>query len=276
MEPIDWPMLYAWALGQGSIPDRCFLLTFDDGLADHAERVVPILRDRGIRGVFFVPGAVLAGRRLLPAHAIHLLLSTLDDHTLERGLLELLADRAGEDTARIASMDMAAAQAMYHYETEVRARLKYLLTMVLPIGWRTEAVDTLFEQHIGSAERWARHWYLSWDDLAQMQSFGHTIGGHGDSHEPYSRLTPSECREDMRRVSAVLRGGLGPGIRPFSYPYGQFNDDTCAACRATGFAQAFTTEARWLTKDTDAFRFPRVDAIDLEAMLQETTPCARA
>ena len=76
-EPIDWPALFAWSRGHGTLPQRCFLLTFDDGLADHARVVLPILQERGLRGTFFVPGAVLDSERLLPAHAIHLLLSTL-------------------------------------------------------------------------------------------------------------------------------------------------------------------------------------------------------
>ncbi len=286
MEPIDWPTLYAWMRGRGSIPDHscggrdCFLLTFDDGLADHAETVLPILEERGLRGVFFVPGVILSSHRLLWAHALHLLLSTLDEQTLERELLGYLAEHVGNrfETGAtpsdwVASVDMAAARALDHYESPGRARLKYLLTMTVPVDLRIAAVDALFQRHIGSSAQWARHWYLGWDELARMQSSGHTISAHGYLHEPYTRLTPAQRRDDLRRVAAILRDGLGPDIRPFSYPYGQFDDDTCVACCDAGFAHAFTTESRLVTQGNDLFRLPRVDAIDVEAVLEvETAP----
>jgi len=36
-----------------------FLFTFDDGLANHRENVLPVLHDHGIKGLFFVPTAKL-------------------------------------------------------------------------------------------------------------------------------------------------------------------------------------------------------------------------
>lgn len=269
MEPIDWPTFYAWMCGRGSIPDHCFILTFDDGLADHAETVLSILEERRLRGVFFVPGAILTSHRLLPTHELHLLLALLGEHTLEEELLSRLAQHEENRTDWMASIDPAAAQEMYHYEPPRRARLKYLLTMTLPPDLRREIVDALFEHHVGASARWARHWYLSWDDLAKMESLGHTIGGHGYGHEPYSLMTPTQRREDVRRMAAVLRGGLGPDIRPFSYPYGQCDEDSRAACQEAGFAHAFTTERRWVTRGSDVFRLPRVDTIDVGAVLEK-------
>lgn len=269
LEPVDWPTLYSWMDGRASIPERSFLLTFDDALADHAQTVLPILQERGLRGVFFVPGAVLTARRMLPAHAIHLLLEALDEQTLERELLGYIAEHGGAGTDWAACVDMSTARVLYHYEPPARARLKYLLTITLPVELRDAALDALFRRYIGSPERWAGHWYLGWEDLAEMQSSGHTIGAHGYGHEPYSRLTPAERREDLRQAAEVLRDGLGPDIRPLSYPYGRFDDDTCDACRAAGFVHAFTTESRWVTDGCDRFRLPRVDTIDVELVLEK-------
>jgi peptidoglycan/xylan/chitin deacetylase (PgdA/CDA1 family) len=275
LEPVDWPTLYAWMQGRRSIPRRCFLLTFDDGLADHARTVLPILEARRLRGAFFVPGAVLASRRMLPAHAIHLLFSRLGDAAFQRELRNELARRSG-GTDWLASVDAKAAETMYHYESPARARLKYLLTVVLPIELRNAVVDALFERHIGSITRWSRHCYLSWDDLTEMESLGHTIGGHGFSHEPYLRLAPTQRREDMRRVANVLRDGLGADIRPFSYPYGSFDADTIAVCREAGFVHAFTTESQWTTRGCDPLQFPRVDTIHVDNVLREEPACTKA
>ncbi len=282
-EPINWPGLFAWMEGRGELPERCFLLTFDDGLADHARIVAPILMERGLHGVFFVPGAVLTSQRMLPAHATHLLLSTLGVERFEHELLHYLAQQqrrgiqADEDAVIdwAARVDEAAAQAMYDYETPARARLKYLLTAVLPIELRNAALAALFERHVGSMQRWAGEWYMGWDDLVYLQSAGHTIGGHGYCHEPYLRLTPGERRKDMRRIAAVLRGGLAAEVRPFSYPYGSFDDDTCAACRETGFAHAFTTQPLWIDSAGETHRLPRVDTIHVGRIIEEEFACHR-
>lgn len=272
-EPIDWPTLYAWRQGRKSIPRRCFLLTFDDGLADHAQVVLPILERRGIHGVFFVPGAMLATQRMLAAHAVHLLLATLGEKALEREVEKELSIQS-PDTDWAASIREPNAAALYHYESPQRARLKYGLTVALPIALRNRIVDTLFERRIGSSRRWARTWYLGWDDLTNMQSAGHTIGGHGFRHEPYQRLTPRETATDIERVAEILRDGLGPGIRPFSYPYGSFMDETCTACRAAGFAHAFTTERRSIATDCEVMRLPRIDTIYVTDVLNEEPLCA--
>jgi len=168
-EPIDWPSLYAWMQGRGSIPRRSFLLTFDDGLADHARTVLPVLQERRLRGVFFVSGVPLTSQRMLPAHAIHLLLSRLGESAFERELANELAKRTDKKDW-LASIDIEAAETMYHYESPMRARLKYLLTVALPIELRNAVVNTLFERRIGSSARWSRHWYLGWDDLAERSA----------------------------------------------------------------------------------------------------------
>ncbi len=273
MEPIDWPTFFAWQRGLASIPGQCFLLTFDDGLSDHARNVVPILDELGLRGVFFIPGEVLTSQRLLSAHAVHLLLSRIDDETLERELFDDLRRNGRTSFDWRTVIDSNEAETMYHYESPRRARLKYLLTSVLPIELRVLLVDTLFERFVGTSSRWAREWYLGWDDVAAMAAKGHTIGAHGYRHEPLTRFTPKKRREDLRQVAAVLSNGLGPDMRPLSYPFGAHDDDTCTACYEAGFSHAFTTERSWVRPAVDVFRLPRFDTIDVPALLDKDVAC---
>ena len=174
------------------------------------------------------------------------------------------------------AVDSDAARRMYAYETPNRAWIKYLLTMVLPRQIRDEVVLSLFEKHIGSSARWAQHWYLDWDDLWAMQAAGHTIGGHGFSHEPLARLSPSEQRRDVGRMASILTEGLGRDIRPFSYPYGSFDAATADACRDAGFLQAFTTCGQPIHRDANVMNLPRIDTIHVEAELQKERACAHA
>ena len=40
--------------GQKTLPERCCLITFDDGLRDQYENALPLLMEKGIPAVFFV------------------------------------------------------------------------------------------------------------------------------------------------------------------------------------------------------------------------------
>jgi len=283
LEPIDWPRFHAWTRreqgrrgdqrGNASEPGpRYFLLTFDDGLADHANIVAPLLEARGLHGVFFIPGVVLTEHRMLPAHAIHLLLSTIGPTRLERELMKYI-DVRHPDSDWLRRLNEREAVRMYHYEPPDRARLKFLLTMTLPIDVRNRAVEELFERHVGSSRRWAKEWYVSWDQLAAMGEAGHTIGGHGFAHEPLLRWTEPERCKDLRRAAAVLREGLGSDLRPFSYPYGSVNEGVAKDCRLAGFAQAFTTRRDWARQNDEAMLLPRVDTIDVDTFLRKETLC---
>lgn len=275
-EPIDWPTLYAATCGRLTLPAKSFLLTFDDGLAEHAEIVLPILQARGLRGLFFVPGIVLARQAMLPAHALHLLLDALPLPELQTQVeREIASSRQAEFLDPCGGeIDDQQAYAIYAYESDpALARLKYLLNFKLPLKQRDALIHALFERNVGSSAKWARQWYLAWNALTQMQSLGHSIGGHGYSHEPYSRLSPQQCIEDARKAVAILNQGLDPKPRPFSYPFGQTSDHARDAVKRAGFVHAFTTRSETASASAHPFDLPRVDTMHVRIARPEPTPC---
>lgn len=275
MEPIEWSMLYAAMEGRTQLPKRCFLLTFDDGLADHRDYVLPVLQDLGLHGTFFVSGAPLTAQGMLSAHAVHLLLAALGHDGFRRSFLEAWRQQtSGQDPLKL--IDKQRAEAAYYYEPKEVAHLKYLITYGLPIDARNETIQQLFADHVGSSTRWSRQWYLGWDDLVNMQSLGHTIGGHGFHHESYDRLNETERRTDLKRIHDMLREGLGSDLRPFSYPFGGFSADIASDCRNAGFVHAFTTVKGWATANAKTMQIPRIDTIDVDIALQEERLCQQA
>ncbi len=273
-EPIDWPKLCSWREGRSALPHRSFLLTFDDGLSDHARYVAPALKQRGLRGVFFVPGVILAKECMLSVHMIHLLLSRLGASQLNELLLAQLRE-AGDVTSDWLAFTAwhADAETLYHYETRDRARLKYFLTMRLPLPVRNRHLELMFREHIGSPKRWSRDWYLSWDDVVGLQAAGHTVGGHGYRHEPLDRLSETRQKKDMAQVADLFEDAFGSTRRPFSYPYGRVGDSTPTFCREAGFIQAFTTQERWLSPEDDHFLWPRVDTIHVDQFIEKESAC---
>lgn len=275
-EPIDWPTLYAWTQGRARIPRRSFLVTFDDGLKDHARYALPLLEERGIRGTFFVPGSVLTSHRLLSAHAQHLLFSVVDTEQFGHDLDETMKDDPSYDASWRKTLDQSAVDALYHYEKPDLAQLKYFLNMVMPPNQRNRAIDTLFKKYIGTPQRWAKDWYLGWDDMIEMDLQGHTIGGHGFLHEPYINMKAEARDVDLRKMAAVLRSGIGLDLRPMSYPFGRYDEALCQSCRNIGVAHAFTTESRWFTQNDDPLKIPRVDTIRVQSFIDREVACQQA
>ncbi len=271
-EPIDWPTFFAWTQGRTDIPQRAFLTTFDDGLKDHVKTVAPILNEYGLRGVFFTAGATLSSQIMLAAHMLHLLLAQLGDNIFQQEMLSYLSQHAPERDWW-SGMDLVKAERMYHYESVSRGHLKYFVNVELPIDLRQHALEHLFQTHIGSPTRWSRHWYLSWDDLSSMQTDGHTIGGHGYLHDPLAGMSLSDQWHDIKRVASLLHDGLGADLRPFSYPFGSFTDGTKNLVKQAGFAQAFSTKRNMVMGGAGPYDLPRVDTIDVDAVISEEQVC---
>jgi peptidoglycan/xylan/chitin deacetylase (PgdA/CDA1 family) len=267
LQPIDFPTMLRGLGRGGEFPADCFVLTFDDGLSDHRRHVAQLLEERRLRGVFFVPGITLGERRILPAHAVHLLLTALGEEKLEEEIHRGLRDDA-DPAAPPPLFDASAAARPYHYETPARARIKYLLHMVLPLPRRNELVSRLFERHVGSAREWADRLYLTADDVCDLQRRGHTIGAHGHEHEPLTRMSAAGRRADLRKVSQLLNATLGPAARPLSFPFGAGNADTCAAAAETGFAAAFSTEESLFLHHANPLWLPRIDAARVPQLLE--------
>ncbi|NOS99441.1 MAG: polysaccharide deacetylase family protein [Phycisphaerales bacterium] len=272
LTPIDWPTFHAWRAGRGSMPDDAVMLTFDDGLSDHFDVVAPILNDRGISGLFFAPTDAIGGDRLLHAHRVHLLLSKLGADELTDAVTEHLRDELA-GTFPLTAGEAREAERIFHYEDRRLAHLKHLLANVLPIPARDDLLVDLFATRVGNEREYARRWYMNWDQLTELQSNGHTIGGHGHRHEPLGRLPVPEQVRDLVQCGTILAQQLGDRPRPFSYPFGGCSDDIARRCAFAGFANGFTTRRSWIGITDDAHRLGRVDTIDVDAFVEKELQC---
>jgi peptidoglycan/xylan/chitin deacetylase (PgdA/CDA1 family) len=260
--------------GQGTLPPRCAILTFDDGLMDHVEHVYPALQRRGMPAAFFVPTAPTEQRYLAAAHMNHLLLAAVDFDLLCERFASTLDELQPSAELRDFFDDQEALQ-LYHYETPPRALYKYAVAFGLPCELRDRVLKRLFTQHIGDPREWADRCYPTWDQWRGLQAGGMHVGGHSDRHEIYPRMTPAQQRQDVRQCAATLSNRLGPGQRAFAYPFGQHDDITCNEVRAAAFVAALTTRAGLNEGRVDPYRLRRVDCIHLDRYLADPTPEAQ-
>jgi peptidoglycan/xylan/chitin deacetylase (PgdA/CDA1 family) len=243
--------------------DLC-LLTFDDGLKDHVTDVLPVLFERGLQGVFFLPTACLEEHRVLSVHKNHFLMAALEFDEYRRIFMGEL-ERLSPETAT--SVDPAVAARTYRWDTPEVAAFKFLLNFCLAEPVRDAILDSVFANCFGDERAFARDLYLSWDDALQMQLAGMVMGGHSHRHTALATLDDDGQRADLTTCTELLHRRLKTQARwPFSYPYGRlhtYNALTVASLRDLGYCCAFGTEVGANAVGQDVFALRRVDTKDV-------------
>jgi peptidoglycan/xylan/chitin deacetylase (PgdA/CDA1 family) len=255
------------ARGGKPLPANSHLLTFDDGLNDHYNRVFPELRRRGLSGLFFVTGGSLAGNRLLRVHKIHALYG-LKGYPWLRGAF--FAAAAGVIDNPEASFADPQAKTAYPYDDAETAGFKYAINYVIP----SDKVDAVLDRIIGTTfdeAELARAFYLSGGELEEMANAGMRFGFHGQTHRPFSRLTPAELTAEMNDAASALEPVLSARPQTMSYPYGDassITDEHVKLLQQWGIDTAFMAEST--VPSHDALHLPRTDIAEWQRQVRTT------
>lgn len=227
-------------LAEAPLPARACLLTFDDGLRDHYEVVLPELRRRGLRAAFFVCTQPLVERILLSVHRAHLLSGKF-------GYLELwdeLLQAAG--SLGIAGPEDACqhrAPLQYRYDDPETARVKYYLNFQLDPEQRCAVLRKVFRSRFGEEAWFVDRHYASAAHLRELQAAGMAVGLHSHRHLPLAAVPDRVMRADLAENAARLHDLLGIRPRWISYPYGgpdAWSTSVQRAAREMGLVGGFT------------------------------------
>lgn len=220
-------------------PDDAAILTFDDGLRDHHEWVLPELRERGLWGLFFVPGPL--GDRLLPVHRVHSMLGTARAKDLARSLRSIL--REMDDVTD--DMDDYGPVYTKNEFTASSRWFKRTLNYVVPDDRLPAVFDELHRRNPTLPDPDPAEYYMSREQIAELSSAGMLVGAHTRTHPVLTRLEPAEQAAELSASMAFVEDVADPPIRTFAYPYGGasvYDDRTLACLRRASCDVAFTTE----------------------------------
>ena len=248
---ITWLDLRDHLLGQNTLPEGACLLTFDDGLCDHYLNVFPILKRRGLSGLFFAL-ARSPGAGLTLAHKIHFLLARLGLDGLRGAIQRHLT---------------AAEEVQYQQAEQKYQALGYTALNVFKgvlqrdLSPQAEAwLSELFAEHIGSQTHIAQDYFLTPAQIAEMAAGGMHFGGHSQTHPWLDWVDDVQQAEEIQ-ASADWLGTVESRPWAFAYPYGGFNTRSAGHLQAHGFTAAFTTIEQ--TTHVDPFLIGRLDGEDL-------------
>ena len=210
-----------------------FLLTFDDGLRDHVDYVLPVLRRRGAFGLFYVPSAPVTDGVILDVHKIHLALgrvggpAALDRLTVRHP--RLLAEAADAGTG--------------HYAAQVSdpatKRVKHLLNWRLDPDERCALIDDLIAFAFDGRPPEAGDVYVGERDIARLTAAGMGVGAHGHRYLVLDGLTRDRQEREIHRSCDVVRSLTGTLAWGYCYAYGAFDAESERLVAAAGCPFAF-------------------------------------
>jgi len=232
------------ALASGQPLRDSIVLTFDDGLRDHHEYVLPELRARGLWGIFFVSTLPYEQQRVLDVHKVHLALGRAGGEAVLRELEALITPEMLEPeyVARLAGE-------LYrgHVEDEATARVKRLLNYYLRLEHRSRLCHEVFLRTGGDEARDVAEHYANPEQLRELRAAGMGIGAHAVSHRLLSQLSLSEQAMEVQGSIQTLSELLGEPITSFCYPYGgdhSYDANTLHLLELAQIQFAFSVEPR--------------------------------
>jgi peptidoglycan/xylan/chitin deacetylase (PgdA/CDA1 family) len=203
------------------------ILTFDDGFAECATVVAPILRRRGLRCVFFVITDLIDNQVLFRESAaslcIEAILQTPFDQVesimVEFGRGAVLrpspSDSLSEPTTTLPF-------GLADLDRNLDRRLLPLLRWLLQVPASEEPVVQRLLARLGFDSRGylqKAQPYLTTRQLRQLHAAGFTIGAHSCSHRRLQDLSRTDAEREIVESCRIVRDITGQPSVPFAFPY---------------------------------------------------------
>jgi peptidoglycan/xylan/chitin deacetylase (PgdA/CDA1 family) len=203
------------------------ILTFDDGFAECATVVAPLLRRRGLRCIFFVITDLIDNQVLFRESAASLCIEEIlrmpfdqvESIMAELGLGTLLRpslrDSLSEPTT---TLPFGLSDLDPNLDRRLLPVLRWLLQ--LPASEEPRVLRLLTRLGIDSRGylQEARP-YLTTEQLRRLHADGFTIGAHSCSHRRLQGLSRVEAEHEIVQSCRIVRDITGERQVPFAFPY---------------------------------------------------------
>lgn len=218
--PISMDELLDVRHGRARLPRHALLITFDDAYVDFETTAWPILRDRAVPAVLFVPTAY-------------------PDRPERWFWWDRLSDVLG--TATTPSISTPIGDLPLATDEDRAGAHRLLRDHCKRVG--VEAAVAVVEEiatQAGAAP--PRNEVLGWDRLRELAAQGVAMAPHTQTHELLTRLPDERLAEELAGSREDMRRELGPAsTTSLAYPSGDWDQRVVEATREAGFDLAFTT-----------------------------------
>jgi len=242
--------------------DDDLVLTFDDGLADHHDYVLPELVDRGLWGVFYVPAGPYLNNIVLDVHRTHALLGAHGGADVSDVLSDIVTESMIADDHR--EQFESVVYESQDNQTAVE-RAKRILNYYIDDEARPDVLDVL-EERLFADPLQPEDIYLSESEIKNLVDAGMHVGSHSVTHTVMSKLPPDDQHRELSESFDFLSDLLGGlPVRSYCHPYGgahSYTDETMSLLESAGCLFSFDVDSRPITASVlrnERHRLPRYD-----------------
>jgi peptidoglycan/xylan/chitin deacetylase (PgdA/CDA1 family) len=206
---------WRWFRQGANLPERAVLLTCDDGLLNHLNVMVPILREEKLKCLFFVTGSFLESTpSLLWYIELYLLLMQAprrDEPILLQGISvpEISADPGQRRVLWLRLLKKLS-------QADGDTRRSFLREAAAGLGlrpsWRMRYLDDRLLRH--------RFQLFGLSELKQLADAQMTIGAHSLSHPMLAEQSEELARAEIAECRKALEESLGRQVWAIAYPFG--------------------------------------------------------
>ncbi len=207
--------------GEGALPDRALLVTFDDGWRDNVDFALPLMRSRRMPGLMFVVADAVGRQDPFYQEQI---VGAWRRGRLEAATLAQVLRAAGDVEAADADPGLPGLRRLI-------ARLERL-----DAAARSVALGALE----GVLSDGLRH-MVNADELGALQSGGVTIGLHGKTHTPLTAAGDLDAELAGARAALAPHAPASSALNTMSFPHGRFDDAIARRAHEAGFELVFTS-----------------------------------
>lgn len=175
-----------------------FFLSFDDGFAECATVIAPILKEKGIEAAFFVNPAFIDNPDFSHRQKISLIIEKMT-----------AANKSEIEKIR---------QVLATENSSFEALEKALKKLTFKDGGKIDKLSTVLDLNFKLLAAKIKP-YLTLEQLKKLQSEGFTIGSHGLDHSEFQLLTTEKMKEQIEKSFTYLERNLNIKNRLFSFPF---------------------------------------------------------
>ncbi len=237
--------------GEQKLPPNAAVVTFDDGYLDNLQFAAPILKDNGMRGVFFIATQYVEDRRIYWWDRINYLLHHAQPGRQRVELsypTRLILDLENDRPAALGTL-LQLLKIQFALDVE---RVLGELAEGLGVPW-----DRELERELSSG------FVMTWDDVRALRKMGMDIGSHTRSHRALQTVPLDQLAGELSGAKEDLERELGEPISSISYPIGRSIaalGPIVQALRDAGYQLGFTNAsgAQPLWGESDCFDLRRI------------------
>jgi peptidoglycan/xylan/chitin deacetylase (PgdA/CDA1 family) len=259
-------------LEQGQLPNRAVAITFDDGYAESLREAMTALERLDLRATFFITTGYLGGNRefwwdelerfLFQASALPETITLEINNRPHRWTVDAPGNRRADDASehlawRAWDEPQTARQSIYI------SLWRKLREMSDPE--REQVLEQLRElTKLDPAPR-PSYCPVSEQDVSALANIEVVeIGAHSITHPPLSTLSAALQKTEIEQSKIHLEALSGSPVESFTYPYGDYSEETIRVVRDSGYSRACSTEESLVTASSRVFSLPRIPAPDVD------------